>query len=195
MAELSHEAPLAAAGSAAVPLAVGVEVAPPVGMVSLRAEFDSFEADAFLREWVGVGLPGTRRFLLDGERGAYWMAPDELLLRTAPGGAPGLVATIDKALADVHHLVLDMSDARARIRITGAGAAEVIAKGAPIDLRAGRFPPGSIRRTHIARIAIAICRMESGTETFEVLCFRSYARHMLAWLQNAAREGSLPGFL
>ena len=72
----------------------------------------------------------------------------------------------------------------------------MLAKGAPADLSRAAFGPGDFRRTRLGQIAAAFWQVEgAGTETFELICFRSVAAHAFYWLGAAARKGSLPGFL
>jgi sarcosine oxidase subunit gamma len=121
------------------------------------------------------------------------MSPDELMLFTPYAEAGALVAALDEALAGEHHLAVDVSDARAVIGLVGAGVgpgvAEVLAKGAPIDLAA--FPVGAARRTHLGGIAVAFWRKSE--DEWEIVCFRSLARHLFDWLVQASREGSEVG--
>jgi sarcosine oxidase subunit gamma len=95
---------------------------------------------------------------------------------------------LDETLAETHHLAVDVSDARAVLRLTGARVGEVLSKGAPCELSDRAFPAGSARRTTLAGIAIALWRPSA--ENWEIVAFRSYAHHLMAWLEDAARAGS-----
>ena len=97
-------------------------------------------------------LPGVRQAALREEDGSgwYWMAPDELLLRVPPSHAIAAVEALESALSEKHCLVVDLSDSRAFFRISGPGAREVLAKGAPVDLHPESFTRCMFRRTHVA---------------------------------------------
>ncbi|MFQ5567259.1 MAG: sarcosine oxidase subunit gamma [Paracoccaceae bacterium] len=165
----------------------------PVGQVTLRGDLASAAMEKAVKAEVGVDVPGPLRAAFAGDRGAVWMSPDELLLFTAYDEAGALVSALAGALAGTHHMVLDVSDARAVIRLSGAGVAEVLAKGAPLDLSESAFPVGTARRTHIAGIAVAFWRKAEGE--WEIVCFRSYARHLFDWLVQSSVEGSEVGAL
>lgn len=179
--------------------AVHVEALGLRGMILLRGDF----ADAGFKNAAtgaaGVDFPGVRRISQVGERGLAWMSPDELLALAPYGEVAELRRSMDVHLSGTHHLALDVSDARAMFRLTGVGAREVLAKGAPIDLSRAAFGPGDFRRTRIGQVAAAIWQNddtgEAGEEVFELICFRSVAEHVFAWLKTAARPDSLPGFL
>jgi sarcosine oxidase subunit gamma len=186
--------PVSALGGVAAEagLAVRVEETGLRGMVAIRGDF----ADATFREAVealaGVGLPGVRKIAFAGDRALGWMAPDELLLLLPHADAPAAVADLSARLMGVHHLALDVSDARAVFRLTGEGARAVIAKGAPVDLSRGAFGAGDLRRSHLGQVAAAFWQVSDDPETFELVCFRSVAGYVLDWLVASAAADTLP---
>lgn len=186
----------ALAGAHARDAVIGIEDSGLRGQIMLKGNLGSGAFAAAVREVAGVAVPGTWRIDISGERGAVWMAPDELLLLLPYDEAPAAVARLDKLLADrqaaQHHLALDLSDMRAVLRLTGPLAGEVLAKGVPCDLRDRAFPPGSARRTTTAGIAVALWRREQ--EVWEIAAFRSQAHHLMAFLADGARPGAEVGF-
>lgn len=170
--------------------AIRIEIV-PMGMVTLRGDL----ADAALRKTVqaatGVEVPALREIRHAGGNAVAWMSPDELLLLVPYGEAETITAALQAALAGQHHLAINVSDARALFRLAGPGVREVLAKGAPVDLAPGYFEQGMIRRTRIGLLAAAFWM--PAPDSFEIVCFRSVAGHMEAWLRHAARAGSLPG--
>jgi sarcosine oxidase subunit gamma len=160
--------------------------------VALKGDLASPELLAAVRELAAVDLPGTWRAAFSGDRGAVWMAPDELLLLLPYAEALEAVQRLEAALRGRHHLALDVSDMRTILRLTGPLAGEVLAKGVPCDVRDRAFPPGSARRTTTAGLAVALWRIEQ--EVWEIAAFRSHAHHLLAFLEDGARPGSEVGF-
>ena len=164
----------------------------PVGMVTLRGDLGSEPFAAAVRDTTGLEVPEVWKASLgDGGRAVLWMAPDELLLFTDYADAPGLAARLGEALTGQHHLALDVSDARAVLDLAGPGVAEVLAKGAPVDLSPAAFPPGSVRRTHLGGIAVVFWRLTA--EEWRIASFRSFGRHLYDWLVVAARAGGEVG--
>ena len=140
----------------------------------------------------GVAVPGVLEAAFAGDaRGAVWMAPAELLLFVPRGEVTGAVEMLEAALADSHRMVLDVSHARAVLRLEGADAAETLAKGAPLDFTDAGFPVGRARRTHLGGLAAGIWRR--GPEQWELVCFRSFAHHLYAWLETSGVEGAEVG--
>jgi len=171
---------------------IRIEDRGPIGQVTLRGDLKSPKLQSVVNAEIGVGVPLPLMAAFDQGTGAVWMSPDELLLFTSYSGADALVAALDEALAAEHHLAVNVSDARAVIALTGAAVPEVLAKGAPLDFSAAAFPTGRARRTHIAGIAVGIWR--TGKESWEIVCFRSYARHLFDWLVQCSRAGSEVGY-
>jgi sarcosine oxidase subunit gamma len=167
----------------------------PDAMIALRGDAGVLASGCAA---LGLSAPGLRKLRVDGARAVAWMAPDELLFMLPAAEGAGALTTLAAALAGQLHLAVDLSDARARFAITGGGAREVIAKGAPVDLRRAAFAPvtqgeGDFRRTRLGQIAAAFWMPAEGEAM--LICFRSVAEHADAWLRQAARAGSLPGVL
>lgn len=161
------------------------------GMVTLRGDLASAPIRESVLAATGLALPDRRRITIGGDRAAAWMSPDELLLFTGPGNGDRLAAALGAALSGVHHLAADVSSARAVFRLEGEGGREVLAKGAPVDLRRAAFGPGDLRRTRLGQVAVAFWMVDA--VTIDLVCFRSVADFTAGWLAKAAAPGSLPG--
>ncbi len=172
---------------------VAIALRPGSGLVTLRGNLASTPIREAVLAASGTALPERRRIAFAGDHAVAWMSPDELLLLAPPGNGHRLAQALGTALAGAHHLVADVSAARAVFRITGAGAREVLAKGAPVDLSPAAFGPGDLRRTRLGQVAAAFWMVDG--ETFDLVCFRSVADFTARWLVTAAAPGSLPGHL
>jgi len=172
---------------------IRVEEAGLLGMVTLRADLGAAKVKKAVKTVAGVDLPAARRAALAGDRGVLWMSPDELLLILPHGEAPAACAALGTVLAGIHHLAVEVSDARAVFRVTGDldAVREVLAKLTPADLSPGRFEQGEVRRTRLGQVAAAFW-IEDGGVT--VVCFRSVARYVFDLLANAATPGSEVGY-
>lgn len=158
-----------------------------VGMVTIRGDFASPSFVAAVEKTCGGPIPAQRTF--EGSLG--WMSPDELLWTGAYTEAPEIVTALSAELDRGHHLVVNVSDARAVFRLTGQGARELIAKGAPVDMSPTAFTQGDLRRSHIGQVAAAFWM--GADESLTLVCFRSFADYMFNWLSASAKEGATPG--
>lgn len=168
---------------------VSIKERGPVGMVTIRGDFAEPAFAGAVEEACGAPIPGVRRF----EGGLGWMSPDELLWVGRYEDAPGVAERLGAALAGVHHLAVVVSDARAVFSIAGAGARELIAKGAPVDMAPAAFGPGDLRRTHLGQVAAAFWMEGDPAAGLTLVCFRSYADHVFRWLSASAKDGATPG--
>ncbi len=168
---------------------VRVEEAGLRGMVTLRADLGAAKVKKAVKDAIGTDIPATRKAAHAGGRGALWMSPDELLLLVPHAEAPALAARLGKALAGVHHLAVEVSDARAVFRLTGDldAAREVLAKLTPTDVSPAAFGAGEVRRTKLGQVAAAFWIEDGG---ITVVSFRSVARYVFDLLSNAA-EGEV----
>ena len=181
---LAHLAPEAEAQPVAGPL-IGIEETGLRGQITLRGDLGSIEIQNAVQQVMGADVPSA---LTHTDGRVVWMSPDELLLLVPHDQAAAHATALNQALTGVHHMALDVSEARAILRLTGARAGEVLAKGAPCDCSDRGFPVGTARRTHLGGLAVGIWRLDA--ETWEVMCFRSYAHHLMAWLEATSVPGS-----
>ncbi len=169
-----------------------IEEVGPQGMVSIRGDLNLATLEKAVSKVAGVGMPGPGGAPSKGQKTVCWMSPDELLILLPYAEAAQAVAAIGEALAGEHHLVADVSDARALFLVSGPGAREALAKLAPVDLHPSAFGPGQFRRTRLAQVAAAF-RMRDD-EAFEVICFRSVAAYVFEILSLSARRGAEVGY-
>ena len=167
---------------------IGIEPSGLRGMITVRGDLASEAIAAAVDEAVGLAVPGPLSVVVDGKSRVVWMSTDELLLFCGYAKADAATARIVDQTGDAHHMALNVSDARALIRLTGARVGEVLAKGAPCDCSDHGFPVGTARRTHLAGLAVAFWRLDA--ETWEIVALRSYAHHLMAWLEQSAQPGS-----
>ncbi len=156
------------------------------GMITVRGDLASAAMKKAVKAATGTAVPAQRRIEISGDRAAAWMSPDELLILVPYEAAQATVAALEQALAGSHHLVADVSDARAVFTIGGARAEEVLMKLCPVDV--ATLAPGEIRRTRAAQVAAAFWK--SGEEEFTLVSFRSVAGYVMGLLETASRAGS-----
>ena len=162
-----------------------------VGMITLRGDLADPKLQSVAGEISGQGIPEPGKCQVSGLRGLCWMSPDELLILTPRDAVAAAVARIDTALIGQHYLAVDVSDARTVLAVEGAGAAEVLAKLAPVDLHPDHFPVGAFRRTRLGQIAGAFWREEG---RFVVVCYRSVGDYALRLLTASAKAGPVGHF-
>ena len=169
-----------------------IEEQPGRGMITLRGDLSSAAIRKVARQMAGLDLPGPLECRIEGERWLGWMAPDEALMILPRGEVAAALAAAEGATAGAHATLVDVSEARVSFRVSGPCAREVLAKLTPVDLSADAFTTGSLRRTRLGQVAVAIWQDEPGV--FGLICFRSVARYVFELMSDAAKEGAAVGY-
>lgn len=124
----------------------------------------------------GLPCPGPGESASAGTARLWWFGRDAWLLIGPPP---------DAALAEVAALT-DQSDGWAGLRLSGAGAAQVLARLVPIDLAPAAFAEGATARCPLRHVPVALSR--TGAEAFELLGPRSMAGTLVEEVERAMRR-------
>ena len=167
---------------------VTLRVAPPRGQIGLRGDPAVHDFGIGIEGAIGLSLP-TKPNMTTAAQGlsALWLGPDEWLILTPPDGQDEVVRNLGRALENVHASIIDLTDARAVIRVSGAKARELLAKGCPLDLHPRVFASGACAQSLFAKANIILHKLHAD-ETFELYVARSCATYMWDWLEDAALE-------
>jgi sarcosine oxidase subunit gamma len=154
-----------------------------LGLASVTAR-KGREADlsAALRDLIGVVPPKTPK-AVNGKESLIWSGPGQWLLVTgrADGVAP-LASKLDGLAA-----VVDQSDARAVLRLSGARIRETLAKGCLIDLHPRAFKPGDAAQTAIAHIGVQLWQIDDAP-AYDLTVARSLIGSFWSWFEASAAE-------
>ena len=159
-----------------------------VGMLTVRGDFRSSKFKTFFTKAVGTKLPKEREVIL-ARNNVAWMSPDELLILCDYGDVSNLIQNLQIELKGQHHMLVNVSDARALFEVSGSGIREVIAKLAPVNI--ATLEIGEIRRTRFSQIAAAFW-LTSET-SLSIICFSSVADYMFDLLKISSMPNSKVG--
>jgi sarcosine oxidase subunit gamma len=152
-------------------------------MVDLRGDPEDPSFAAAVESVLGISLPRMpRSSAAAGELSVLWLSVDQWLVQCPRAQVNDLVGRLKEALAGIHSLVVDMSDARTILRLEGEGVREVLMKGAPIDLTAPEFGQGSVRRLRFGEIAAMVHSVGEAPDVIDLFVFRSYAVYAWEWV-------------
>ncbi|MBV9567349.1 MAG: sarcosine oxidase subunit gamma [Hyphomicrobiales bacterium] len=142
-----------------------------------------------VRSAYGIDLPPTPRFaggqLPDGRFLIFIWAGFEQWLALAEG-AQDFERELTLGLGK-RAMITDQSDGRAILRLRGAKAREVLAKGIAIDLHPRAFKTGDAALTMATHIAVQLWQVDE-TPTYEIAVARSFAKSLWDWLSASAAE-------
>ena len=117
----------------------------------------------------GLDVPGMNRFTQSGGLLLTRTAPHQLL---AMRDEPGLFQALDEALGEDGG-VIDLSDARTGVIISGPGARDRLMRLLPIDVHESVLHQGVCAQTVMAHLTVLVLQLDD-TPTFELQCAASY---------------------
>ena len=158
---------------------------PLMDMWTLRGNAgDARFVDAVLHA-TGMHLPlKANTASLDPQRQLLWMGPDEWLLKTSDGQCEAITFALRAALEGQHSAVVEVGHGNTTLKLQGPGAADLLARGCPLDLHVRAFPTGSLAQSHIAKANVTLLCLQAGTH-YELTVRRSFASYLFEWLTAA----------
>jgi sarcosine oxidase subunit gamma len=191
MSEPRFESPLQGFANADAGMAISMREITDRGMIDLRGEPGDRKFMAAVKKVIGVGLPTTPRTSTSaGDITVLWLSIDQWLVCCPRERAGALTAELRKALGKTHSLAVDMSDARAIIRLEGETVRETLMKGAPVDLTMPEYVAGTVRRLRFGDVAAMIHIVEENPDEIDLYVFRSYADYAWDWLVETGRSAA-----
>ncbi len=148
--------------------------------INLRGKVDSDVVKAV----VGVALPSEPNTVTDGNNlSALWLGPSEWLLVGPPNAENNMEDAFNEALEGASVGVVDVTEGRTTIRVSGPMARDVITMGCPLDLHPRVFQPGRCAQSFISRSPILIHQIDD-TPTFDIHIERSQSDYLWTWLET-----------
>ena len=154
----------------------------PLAKVLVRAS-----ADGEVARMLGVPFGRAAR----DEHGTLVVGsgPGEWLLLAAPGANAAVAGRVEEVQDDELVSVFDATHGRALMRITGARAADLLAKVCGIDFSEEITPDGAAFRSSVAKLVTDVVRDDRGGERSYLLhCERSSGQYLFDALIDAGDE-------
>jgi sarcosine oxidase subunit gamma len=124
-----------------------------------------------------------------------WMGPDEWLIVGPSNDAGYLFSNLNKVLKNQHYGLVDNSESRTLIRLSGSQARSVLEKGCSVDLHPRSFKQGSVVNTLLghANVTLHLTALTdtAGHPIFDLYIQRSFAEYLWSWLEDASCEYGL----
>lgn len=141
------------------------------------------------RATFAVELPVAPRWAQGHGMAFIWSGPGQWLVWQHPAPADGMEVTLAAPFAGLAAIV-EQSDARAILRVSGPRVRDALAKGLPIDLHPRAFQPGHTAITAAAHVSVQIWQLDD-QPTYDLAVPRSFAANFWHWLESSAAEYGL----
>jgi sarcosine oxidase subunit gamma len=137
----------------------------------------------------GIALPAANKSASKDGVTFVSVGPGKWLVTGEGHAEQDLVKKLEKATGSLAAIV-DQSDARAVVEISGEKARATLAKGVMIDLDPVAFKTGDAATTFAVQFWITLWQTHN-TPTYRLVVFRSMGRDLLHWLESSAAEFGL----
>src|SRR5215469_13557627 len=160
-----------------------LEPLPPFARYVLRG---GLQVRAAAEAAAGLGIPVQAcRAIMQGERAALWLGPDEWLLIAPEAQGAALAASLSNALSRLPHSLVDVSHRQSACELRGPQATTLLSAGCPLDLDESTFPVGMCTRTMLAKAEVVLWR--TAPEAFRLEVWRSFVAYVSQFVAEAAR--------
>ncbi len=142
-----------------------------------------------VRQLFSVELTSKPHYTRTSPIAFAWAGPSQWLVLGEGINARAFELQLRESLAGVA-AVMDQSDGRTIVRISGRRARNALAKGIQIDLHPSAFRPGDTAVTAVAHLGVHFWQVDA-TPSYELAVFSSYAASFWEWIVDAAAEFGL----
>jgi sarcosine oxidase subunit gamma len=146
---------------------------------------------AAVRSVTGVDLPVKPN--TTAQAGAFrilWLGPTEWWVVTTSGAEEKLVADLRQAFIGQHAAVIDASESRAVITLSGTKARDMLARGCSLDLHPRVFGPGQCAQTGLTKANIMLDQTDAAP-SFDIYVLKSFADYLWQWFWLIGRDYKL----
>jgi sarcosine oxidase, subunit gamma len=129
----------------------------------------------------GVAFPREAcRAVLDGQRAVLWLGPEEFLLWDVSREHAHLIDSLEQALSEHPHSLVDVSHRQLGLEISGPQAAEILNGACPLNLSLEAFPVNMCTRTVFAKAEVLLWRLDDDVFYMEIWnSFEGYVTGLL----------------
>jgi sarcosine oxidase subunit gamma len=142
-----------------------------------------------IAETHGLPLPAGPRRAAGTELSAIGIGPDRWLVIVEAADPDALHRRMAAELEGLA-AVVDLSNALAVLRLSGASARRILGKGLPVDLHPRCFGPGDAASSLVALIPLHLWQLDD-VPTYDLAVPRSLAGSFADWLAESAAEFGL----
>lgn len=123
-----------------------------------------------------------------GDTSAIWFGPEEWLVCSTECSGEVLEAALQQSISEHGGAAVDVSAQRTTLRLQGADARNVLAKGCSLDLHSSVFRTGMAAQTMLGLAAVVLIPLNDNGTDYQILARSSFARYVAEWLTDAAEE-------
>ncbi|MET1028910.1 MAG: sarcosine oxidase subunit gamma family protein [Dongiaceae bacterium] len=160
-------------------------------ILNIRGDSNDPAFTGAVKSVTGVDLPSTANTVnRAGDSSLLWLGPNEWWLVTSPDRADELVPALRQAFQGQHTAVIDVSESRTAITLTGPKARDLLARGISLDLHPRVFGPGQCAQTSLSKCNVVLHQVDE-KPGYDIYVLKSFSDYLWQWLEKVAGDFGL----
>ena len=164
-----------------------------LGHINLRGNADEPGFVNSVQDMLGQPLPIEANTISLSSRRIYWLGPDEWLIVCDIDDSVELTKRLDKALADQHAAVNDVSGGQTVLHLSGPDVPALLARGCTLDLHPASFGVGDCAQSGLAKANVLLGCIDAAP-VYEIIVRRSFSEYLERWLRHNTHIPADSGF-
>ncbi|MBT5432542.1 MAG: sarcosine oxidase subunit gamma [Rhodospirillaceae bacterium] len=148
--------------------------------INIRGKADS----AAVKQAIGVALPTEPNTVETGNNLAVlWLGPAEWMVVGPPNAEGAIEDCLNEALAGASIGVVDVTEGRTTIRVSGPMARDLLSMGCPLDLHPRSFGAGRCAQSSISRSPVILHQVDEAG-VYDIFIERSQSDYLWTWMET-----------
>lgn len=160
-------------------------------IINIRGDSSDTAFTGAVKSVTGVELPVKANTVNSGgDTSILWLGPNEWWVVTIPDRSETLVTALRQAFQGQHTAVIDVSESRTVITISGTKARDLLARGISLDLHPRVFGPGQCAQTSMSKANILLHQIDD-KPSYDIYVLKSFSDYLWRWSELIARDFGL----
>jgi sarcosine oxidase subunit gamma len=160
-------------------------------IINIRGDANDAAFTNAVKSVTGVDVPTKANTVNKaGETSILWLGPDEWWVVTTPDRSDDLVPALRQAFQGQHTAVIDVTESRTVITISGSKARDVLARGISLDLHPRVFGPGQCAQTGMSKCNVLLHQTDD-EPSYDIYVLKSFSDYLWQWTEKIASDFGL----
>lgn len=160
-------------------------------IINIRGDSNDAAFTGAVKTATSVDLPVKANTVNSGNGiSILWLGPNEWWVVAAADRSDELVAALRQAFQGQHTAVIDVSESRTVITVSGPKARDMLARGISLDLHPRVFGPGQCAQTGMAKANILLHQLDD-KPSYDIYVLKSFSDYLFRWSEQIAKDFGL----
>jgi len=160
-------------------------------IINIRGDSNDAAFTSAVKTITGVDLPVKANTANEaGDTSILWLGPNEWWVVSLPDRGDALVMGLRQAFQGQHTAVIDVSESRTVITISGPKARDVLARGISLDLHPRAFGPGQCAQTGMSKANVLLHQTDD-KPSYDIYVLKSFSDYLFRWTELIAQDFGL----